>query len=60
MFLEGHKVEVRVSIGIALSMPGVPAAALLDNADRALYQAKTGGRGTYRLFSRSPAHEDRG
>ena len=63
VFLEGHKVEVRVSIGIALSAPGVPPAALLDNADRALYQAKTGGRGTYRLFSRSPAHEqheDRG
>ncbi len=60
VFLEGHKVEVRVSIGIALSMPGLPAAVLLDNADRALYQAKTGGRGTYRLFSRSPAHEDRG
>ena len=63
VFLEGHKVEVHVSIGIALSAPGLPAAALLDNADRALYQAKTGGRGTYRLFSRSPAHEqheDRG
>ncbi len=63
VFLEGHKVEVRVSVGIALSMPGLPAATLLDNADRALYQAKTGGRGTYRLFSRSPAHEqhkDRG
>ncbi len=63
VFLEGHKVEVRVSVGIALSAPGVPPAALLDNADRALYQAKTGGRGTYRLFSRSPAHEqheDRG
>lgn len=63
VFLEGHKVEVRVSIGIALSMPSLPPAALLDNADRALYQAKTGGRGTYRLFSRSPAHEqheDRG
>ncbi len=60
VFLEGHKVEVRVSIGIALSVPSLPAAALLDNADRALYQAKTGGRGTYRLFSRSPAHEDHG
>jgi len=60
VFLEGHKVEVRVSVGIALSTPGLPAAALLDNADRALYQAKTGGRGTYRLFSRSPAHETHG
>ncbi len=57
VFLEGHKVEVRVSIGIALSTPGVPAAAWLDHADRALYQAKTGGRGTYRLFSHAPAHE---
>ena len=63
VFLEGHKVEVRVSIGIALSTPGQPPAALLDDADRALYQAKTGGRGTYRLFSHAPAHgqhEDRG
>ncbi len=60
VFLEGHRVEVRVSIGIALSMPGVPPAAWLDNADRALYQAKTGGRGTYRLFARSPAHEQLG
>ena len=60
VFLEGHKVEVHVSIGIALSAPGLPAAALLDNADRALYQAKTGGRGTYRLFSRTPAHEQHG
>jgi diguanylate cyclase (GGDEF)-like protein len=60
IFLEGHKVEVSVSVGIALSMPGLPSAALLDNADRALYQAKTGGRGIYRLFSRSPAHEQHG
>ena len=57
VFLDGHKVEVRVSIGIALSVPGQPPAAWLDDADRALYQAKSGGRGMYRLFTRSPAHE---
>ena len=54
--LDGHKVEIGVSIGIALSAEGQSAATLLGNADAALYQAKTGGRGTYRLFPCSPAH----
>ena len=54
--LDGHKVEVGVSIGIAFSTVGVSAATLLRNADTALYQAKTGGRGIYRLFPRNPEH----
>jgi len=56
VYLDGHKVQVCVSIGIAPSTAGQSAATLLGNADTALYQAKTGGRGTYRLFSRSPEH----
>lgn len=63
IYLEGHKVEVSVSIGIALSNPGQSPDTLLGNADQALYQAKANGRGIYRLFSRSPAceqHEDLG
>ncbi len=54
VYLDGHKVQVGVSIGIAFSVAGQSAAALLGNADTALYQAKTGGRGTYRLFSHTP------
>ena len=54
--LGGHKVQVGVSIGIALSAAGQSASALLENADAALYQAKISGRGTYRLFSHSPEH----
>jgi len=57
VFLEGHKVEVSVSVGIALSHPGLSPASLLGSADRALYQAKSHGRGVYRMASRSPAHE---
>ncbi len=57
VYLEGHKVEVSVSIGIALSTPGQAPETLLGNADLALYQAKASGRGIYRLFAHSPAHE---
>ncbi len=63
VYLEGHKVEVSVSIGIALSNPGQSPDTLLGNADQALYQAKANGRGIYRLFARSQAceqHEDLG
>ena len=60
VYLEGHKVEVSVSVGIALSNPGQSPDTLLGNADQALYQAKANGRGVYRLFSRSPAHEQHG
>lgn len=59
--------EFSVSIGIALSDPDVlalddheAAAALISNADTAMYEAKTTGRGRSRLFSsqmRSAAKE---
>jgi EAL domain-containing protein (putative c-di-GMP-specific phosphodiesterase class I) len=40
-----------VSVGIALSEPGVTAADLLRNADAALYRAKESGRDRHALFA---------
>jgi len=45
-----HLVEIGASIGIAMTMPGITADTLLKNADMALYQAKSDGRGTYCFF----------
>ncbi|WP_028694305.1 bifunctional diguanylate cyclase/phosphodiesterase [Pseudomonas cremoricolorata] len=49
---EGHRLQVGVSIGIALSSqyPGSPAE-LIRCADVALYQAKRDGKHTWRFFS---------
>ncbi len=49
--LQGHRVVVGVSIGIALA-PGdaTHPTQLLKNADLALYRAKREGRGTWRFF----------
>ena len=47
----GPTVLVGVSVGIALfPADGHDAKSLLSNADAALYQAKSDGRGTYRFF----------
>jgi diguanylate cyclase (GGDEF)-like protein len=48
--LEGILHSVRGSIGIAIHRPGQGAAELLRNADVAMYSAKTGGKGRYRVF----------
>jgi diguanylate cyclase (GGDEF)-like protein len=45
-----HLVEIGASVGIAMTLPGVSADTLLKNADMALYQAKSDGRGTYCFF----------
>jgi diguanylate cyclase (GGDEF)-like protein len=45
-----HLVEIGASIGIAVTLPGISADTLLKNADMALYQAKSDGRGTYCFF----------
>ena len=45
-----HLVEIGASIGIAMTLPGISADTLLKNADMALYQAKSDGRGTYCFF----------
>jgi diguanylate cyclase (GGDEF)-like protein len=48
--IDGCRVEIGVSIGIAAALDQVDADTLLRNADIALYQAKAEGRGTYRVF----------
>ncbi len=48
--LSGRQVGIGVSIGIALGHVGAEPDTLLRDADLALYQAKAGGRGNYRLF----------
>jgi predicted signal transduction protein with EAL and GGDEF domain len=45
-----HHVTMTVSVGIALSEPGITAAELLRNADAALYRAKEDGRDRHALF----------
>ena len=45
-----HDVTMTVSVGIALSEPGISAADLLRNADAALYRAKESGRDRHALF----------
>src|ERR1700722_19685662 len=48
--LDGHKVVVTTSVGIALAKSRIDPEQLLRNADIALYQAKSDGRGTFRWF----------
>ncbi len=48
--LSGHTFHVGLSLGIAIGHPGTDSAALIADADLALYQAKRDGRRCYRLF----------
>ena len=48
--LDGHKVVVTASIGIAVAKNRIDPDQFLRNADMALYQAKSDGRGTWRWF----------
>ena len=49
--LDGHRIEIGISIGIALApTDGVDADTLFKNSDLALYRAKTEGRSTYRFY----------
>jgi diguanylate cyclase (GGDEF)-like protein len=49
--IDGHDVTVGASVGIAVGQPGqVDTETLLKSADLAMYSAKSGGRGTYRMF----------
>jgi diguanylate cyclase (GGDEF)-like protein/PAS domain S-box-containing protein len=51
--LEGHEVLVTASIGIALApQDGEDAGELIKNADTAMYQVKSSGKGHYQFFSR--------
>ena len=52
--INGHMLNVGASIGVArLGADGDDPDTLLRNADLALYQAKTAGRGTFRMFEPS-------
>jgi diguanylate cyclase (GGDEF)-like protein len=48
--IDGHQVDIGVSIGIAMAEEGEDSDTLLKNADLALYRAKADGRGTWRFF----------
>jgi diguanylate cyclase (GGDEF)-like protein len=49
--IDGHDVTVGASIGIAIGVPGeIDAEIILKSADLAMYNAKSDGRGTYRMF----------
>ncbi|MDD3449177.1 MAG: EAL domain-containing protein [Gammaproteobacteria bacterium] len=51
--LEGHEVLVTASIGIALApQDGEDNGELIKNADTAMYQVKSSGKGHYQFFSR--------
>jgi len=56
--LEGHRVVIGASVGIALSPDdGVTSDALIRNADLALYAAKDGGRGRHHFYD-ADLHSD--
>jgi|GEM_PF-444236 len=44
VLFEGHSITATVSIGVALHRPGESIEACLSRADKALYEAKNGGR----------------
>lgn len=50
-----HEVLTDISVGITLSSYGYTTAEkILEDADRAMYEAKTAGKGRYRLFRQEP------
>jgi diguanylate cyclase (GGDEF)-like protein len=52
--IEGHRIAIGASVGIAIGDPGRASAdALVRNADLALYAAKADGRGKHRLYEPS-------
>ena len=56
--IEGHRVVIGASVGIALSPEdGVTSEAIIRNADLALYAAKDGGRGRHHFYD-SDLHSD--
>jgi diguanylate cyclase (GGDEF)-like protein len=50
--VDGHRLEIGTSVGVAVARPGKACAAgLVRDADLALYAAKAAGRGTFRFFA---------
>jgi len=50
-YVDGRKIFVSASIGIALSSTGRTPEELLHNADTAMYQAKTNGKARFEFFN---------
>ncbi len=50
MRVEGSEVSLRASVGIALAGPSTSAEELMRNADTAMHQAKSAGKGLVRTF----------
>lgn len=50
MTLDGRRIEVHASIGIATTSDGAPLDELLRSADVAMYQAKSAGKGRHMVF----------
>ncbi|CAG0979228.1 putative signaling protein [Methylophilaceae bacterium] len=56
--VEGRKIHLSGSIGVSVfPYDGETAAALIDNADMAMYRAKELGRNTYQFFTREMSQE---
>ncbi len=51
LLIEGHRITITCSIGIASAQEDTDATALFQNADQALQQVKTHGRGGYKFFT---------
>ncbi|MGI5471032.1 putative bifunctional diguanylate cyclase/phosphodiesterase [Streptomyces sp. CA-132043] len=49
--IDGQEVRVAASIGVAFAEPGVTPAALLRNADLAMYRAKQAGKGRVEMYA---------
>jgi diguanylate cyclase (GGDEF)-like protein len=56
--IAGHDVVIGTSIGVALAAPGDDAAALLRNADMAMYRAKALGKNRYFVYQPSLLEEN--
>jgi diguanylate cyclase (GGDEF)-like protein len=58
--IDGHRLHIAASVGVALYEPGVrEAETLLSSAELALYQAKGEGRQTFRFFTPALAADAR-
>ena len=53
--LLGIRLQMSVSIGIAVSIPNIPGEVLLQEADQAMYAAKHNGRGGFVIFDKTLA-----
>ncbi|MET9295244.1 EAL domain-containing protein [Streptomyces sp. NPDC003077] len=49
--IDGRDVRVAASIGVAFAEPGITPAALMRNADLAMYRAKQAGKGRVELYA---------